>query len=63
MIDMCVCGRITLDVVIECAVLVAVLAQQPESVNICKVLKLNETVYSIPVEEHRKREITVISII
>lgn len=40
----------TLDVIVECAVLVAVFAQQTESVNVCKVLKLNQTVHPIPVE-------------
>ncbi len=44
----CVCG-VTLDVIVECAVLVAVLAQQAESIHICKVSKLNKTVHSIPV--------------
>lgn len=40
---------LTLDVVVECAVLVAVLAQQTESIHICKVLKLNQTVQPVPV--------------
>lgn len=39
---------VTLNVVVECAVLVTVLAQQTESVDICKVLKLNQAVHSIP---------------
>lgn len=38
-----------MDVIVECAVLVAVLAQQTESINICKVFKLNQTIHSIPV--------------
>lgn len=40
--------EVTLDVIVECAVLAAVLVQQTESINVCKVLKLNQTVHSIP---------------
>lgn len=43
-----VCVCVTLDVVVEGAVLVAVLAQQTEGVNVCKILKLYQTVHSIP---------------
>lgn len=47
---------VTLDVVVECAVLVAVLAQQTESIDICKVLKLDQTVHPEPVNsQHRQR--------
>lgn len=38
-----------MDIIVERTVLVAVLAQQTESINICKVLELNQTVHSIPV--------------
>lgn len=38
-----------MDVIVECAVLVAVLAQQTESINVCKVFKLNQAVHAIPV--------------
>ena len=37
-----------MDVIIECAVLVAVLAQQTESINVCKVFKLNQAVHAVP---------------
>lgn len=38
-----------MDVIVECAVLVAILAQQTESIYIGKVLKLNQTVGPVPV--------------
>lgn len=38
-----------MDVIIEGAVLVAVLAQQTESINVCKVFKLDQTVHAVPV--------------
>ena len=47
-VSVSVCQWVTLNVIIECAVLVAVFAQQTESVNICKVLKLNQAVHPIP---------------
>ena len=49
-----VCTCVTLDVIIESAVFVAVLGQQPEGVDIGKVLKLNETFHPIPVNRHIK---------
>lgn len=39
---------VTLDIIVESAVHVAVLAQQTEGVNVCKILKLNQTVHPIP---------------
>lgn len=44
----CLCYWATLDIIVERTVLVAVLAQQTESINICKILKLYQTVHSIP---------------
>lgn len=54
----CVCCWVTLDVIVECTVPVAVLAQQTESIDICKVLKLYETVPPIPVNRSAALSLT-----
>ena len=40
---------VTLDVIIKSAVMVPVFVEDTESVAVCKVLKLNETVHAVPV--------------
>lgn len=44
----------TLDVIIEHAVLIAVFVEQAEGVGIGKVFKLDEAIYSKPVERQRE---------
>lgn len=42
---------ITLDVIIECTVLISILVQQTESISIGKVLKLYKAVHAVPEKE------------
>lgn len=53
--ELCGLGRKpTLDIIIEHAVLIAVFVEQAEGVGIGKVFKLDEAIYSKPVERERK---------
>lgn len=48
-------AKLTLDVIIEHAVLVAVFVEQTEGIGIGKVFKLDEAIYSKPVGRERKK--------
>lgn len=47
-----------MDVIVEHTVLMAVLVEQAEGVGIGKIFKLDEAIYSKPVERKRKEPVT-----